>query len=130
MKFELNNDVASPLLEKLTKDTYDSKITWERQELDMNVEIPDMMAVPLTTAHVDYHFSAVIGEGVTVHFQHQNSLYFVWVVNDSEGFAYCSGGLYSMPKFVDRIFELSKAIRIATHGNESILEDISSYING
>ena len=128
-KIELNNDVAYPLVEKLTKDTYDKKITWERQPIDDNVEIPEQMAVPLTTAHADYHFSAQLDESAVVHFQRKNGLYFVWVIDDMDGFAYFSGGLYSMPKFVDQIFELSKAIRILTHDDKSMVGRITSYLN-
>lgn len=128
-KTELNNDVAEPFIRKLIKDTYDKKIIWERTAMDNSVEIPDSMKVPLTTAHVDYHFKSEISDGVVCHFQHKNSLYFVWVVDQGEGFAYFSNGLYSMPRFVDGIFELSKAIYMVTHEDQTIVEEIKAYIN-
>lgn len=128
-KTVLNNDVAEPFIRKLIKDTYDKTIIWDRMPIDDNVEIPEKMQVPLTTAHVDYHFQAEISEGVICHFQHKNSLYFVWVVDQGEGFAYFSDGLYSMPRFVDGIFELSKAIFMVTHEDKTIVEEIKAYIN-
>lgn len=129
-KTVLNNDVAEPFIKKLIQDTYDKKIIWERQKIDTNVEVPKRFEVPLTTAHVDYHFQAEISEGVIVHFQHEKSLYFVWVVDQGEGFAYFSDGLYSMPNFVDGIFELSKAIFMVTHEDHTIVDEIEAYIKG
>ena len=128
-RIELNNDVAQPFIKKMIKDTYDKIIIWDRQEIDDNVQIPVSMQVPLTTAHIDYHFAAEISEGVVCHFQHKNSLYFVWVVDQGEGFACFSSGLYSMPGFVDGIFELSKAIFMVTHEDKTIVDEIQAYIN-
>ena len=129
IRTELNHDVAQPLITKLIKDTYDNKIHWVRQEIDRNVDIPESMQVPLTTAHVDYHFVSQLSEDVKCHFQHLNSLYFVWMENRNEGFAYFSSGLYSMPRFVDGIVELSKAIYKVTHDDQAIVEEIKAYIN-
>lgn len=129
-KHVLNNDVAEPLVRKLVADTLSGAIIWERQEVDNNVEIPKEMQVPLTTARVDYHFSAELGNSTVCHFQHQNSLYFVWLVNDKGGFAYFSGGLYEMPGFSAGIIDLANAIRKVTYDDDGILEDISAYIKG
>jgi len=49
--------------------------------------------------------------------------------NRNEGFAYFSDGLYSMPRFVDGIVELSKAIYKVTHDDQAIVEEIKAYIN-
>lgn len=129
-KHVLNNDVAEPLVRKLVADTLSGAITWEKQPLDETVEIPERLQVPLTTARVDYHFTSEIGEGVTCHFQHQNSLYFVWIVNDNGGFAYFSGGLYEMPGFSNGIIDLANAIRKVTYEEDGILNDIQAYIKG
>ena len=129
-KHVLNNDVAHPLVKKLVADTLSGAITWEREELDEHVEIPERLQVPLTRARVDYHFATKLSDGVVCHFQHQNSLYFVWLVNDNGGFAYFSGGLYEMPGFSEGIIDLANAIRKVTHDEDGILEEIKAYING
>jgi len=129
-KHILNNDVAQPMLKKLISDTLSGAIKWEMQEIDDNVEIPENMQVPLTVAHVDYHFAAEIGKGVVCHFQHKNSLYFIWVVNENGGMALFSGGLYKMPGFSEGVIDLAHAIRKVTHDDDGILDDINAYLKG
>lgn len=124
----LNNDVATPLVEKLTQDTLEKNIEWVRKPIDEHVEIPHPYVIPLTTAHKDYHFEAEIREGVICHFQHLNSIYFIWVVGPNDSMAAVASGLYNMPVFAEKVISLSRAIRKVTHDEGGIVENIMNYI--
>ncbi len=128
-KHELSDEMATSLLVKLTQDTVNGNITWMRRPVNDDVDVPAGSEIPLTTAHEDYHFAAEIAEGVEAHFQHFKSLYFVWVVDSNQEVARCPKELYKMPSFVNRIVELSRAVRKVTHDDASILNEIGSYLN-